>query len=321
MEISVIIPVYNNSIWLEKLWNSIKNQSIYNKLEIVFINDGSTDDSLEVIKSLTKDEKNVRIITQENGGVSKARNAGIDASTSKYITFIDADDYIDRMYFEVLLKSANDGDMIITGFVNEYEGTSVIKKPRYNEVVNENLNIIKDFLLGKIEPNSTNKLFKREIIGELRFNEKYSIAEDKLFIYQYLTKVEKVVFISEALYHYNHTNETAATKASFNNNKMHSLQVSQMICDDVKNNYNNLIEYALSSDIDVKCRVYCDINKYKKEKDFIVEYKKLKKDIMKYSLFKKLRYSNKKHTLALVLAKIHPKLYILVKEKMKFQFK
>lgn len=321
MEISVIIPVYNASKWLKKLWNSLTKQTIYDKLEIIFINDGSSDNSLEILMEISNQLKNVKVINQSNHGVSFARNVGIDNSNCRYITFIDADDYLDSDYFEVLLKNSQNTDITITGFVNEYAIKSIEKKPSKYETINNNNEIVKAFLLGKIEPNSTNKLFKKDLIGNLRFNEKYSIAEDKLFVFKYLTKIESATFVPEAKYHYNHTNENAATKVSFNDKRFDSVKVSEEIVEIINNEYVELAGFALSADIDVKCRVYCDIYKHKAQKMYLKEYKSLKKEIKSFSLIKKYKYSSKKHFLTLLLAKLSPGLYIFAKDGLKLQFK
>lgn len=321
MEISVIIPVYNASKWLKKLWDSLLNQTIFDKLEIIFVNDGSSDDSCDVINEITKSLPNVKIINQSNHGVSFTRNIGINNSTCQYITFIDADDFLDYDYFENLLDHSKDGEIVITGFVNDYGSKNIEKKPIKYEILTNNNEIVKDFLIGKIEPNSTNKLFSKSIIGNLRFNETYAIAEDKLFVYKYLKKINSAVFIPEAKYHYNHMNENAATKSSFNNKKLASTKVSEEIVEDIKNDYHELLDYALSADIDVKCRVFCDIYKHKAKNKYLKEYKLLRKEIKSFSLIKKVKFSSKKHFFTLLLAKIHPSLYIFAKDGLKLQFK
>lgn len=322
MIISVIIPVYNSKKWLKRLWNSIRKQTIYDKLEIIFVNDGSSDDSYLAMQKLTKSEKNVKIISQENNGVSSARNVGIKNSTADYITFLDSDDYIDEDYFETLLSNAEeDIDMIITGFINDYGNKKIEKKPKNKKIIIGNTQIIKSFLIGEIEPNCTNKLFKKKIIGDLRFDEKYVLGEDKLFIYQYLKKCIKILFLPEAKYYYYQLNENAATKTLFNEKKLLSIDISKKILNDVYMNYNTLKNYASSADIDVKCRIYCEIYKGNLKEKYFKEFISLKKDIKEYSIITKAKYSNKKHLFTLILAKISPKIYLFVKDKLKMQYK
>lgn len=322
MNISVIIPIYNTEIWLERLWNSIKQQTIYDSLEIIFVNDGSSDDSYITIKKLTKSAKKVKIISQENKGVSSARNIGIKNSTSDYIAFLDSDDYIQEDYFETLLSNATkDVDMVITGFINDYGSKKIEKKPKNKKIIIGSTQIIKSFLTGEIEPNSTNKLFKRNLISNLKFNENYVLGEDKLFIYQYLKKCTKILFLPEAKYYYNQLNENAATKTTFNAKKLLSLDISKQIFNDVCTNYKTLKNYASSADIDVKCRIYCEIYKGNLREKYYKEFTSLKKDIKKYSIITKAKYSNKKHLFTLILAKISPKMYLFVKDKLKMQYK
>ena len=107
--ISVIIPVYNRASFLHRCLDSICNQT-YTDLEIITINDGSTDNSLEILTSFASKDKRIKIISQENMGVTACRNTGIGISTGKYLGFVDSDDYIDINFYEKLyqtLKKAN----------------------------------------------------------------------------------------------------------------------------------------------------------------------------------------------------------------------
>ena len=101
--ISVIVPVYNAGKYLERSLTSICGQT-YQNLEILLIDDGSTDDSLEQCLAWAKQDERIQVFHQENGGVSKARNTGISNATGEYIVFIDSDDFIDKAMFERLIN-------------------------------------------------------------------------------------------------------------------------------------------------------------------------------------------------------------------------
>ena len=104
MTISVVVPIYNTSIYLSKCLESLINQT-YKDIEIICINDGSTDNSLEILNKFQKKDNRIKIITQENQGLSAARNKGIVEANGEYISFIDSDDWVDLDFFEKLITA------------------------------------------------------------------------------------------------------------------------------------------------------------------------------------------------------------------------
>ena len=130
-KISVIVPVYNVEKYLETCLNSIINQS-YKNLEIIVVNDGSTDSSLEICKKYQKLDNRIILIDQKNKGLSGARNVGILKATGEYIHFIDSDDYIALNYYEKMLEALadTDADIVVGGFY--YEKYAVRDSVRYN---------------------------------------------------------------------------------------------------------------------------------------------------------------------------------------------
>lgn len=105
--ISVIIPVYNTELYLERCLKTV-TENTYKNLEIICVNDGSTDHSLDILKQLAVQDSRIRVIDQPNGGVSAARNHGLDVASGEYIAFIDSDDWVNRYYFEDLLNIIED---------------------------------------------------------------------------------------------------------------------------------------------------------------------------------------------------------------------
>lgn len=108
IDLSIIVPVYNSEKFLRKCMGSIVNQKTKYKFEVIAINDGSTDTSLEILREYEKKYGFVKVITQENGGISRARNTGLNNAKGKYVGFIDNDDYIAENYVEKLLDRAYD---------------------------------------------------------------------------------------------------------------------------------------------------------------------------------------------------------------------
>lgn len=128
-EVSVIIPVYNNEKFVEKCVRSVMGQS-FGDLEIIVVDDGSTDQSGSILKRLAKEDKRIRLITQENKGVSEARNLGLDAAMGRYLTFVDGDDYIGRDYIRRLYHFAEQHktQMLICGFTYVDERGNILDR-------------------------------------------------------------------------------------------------------------------------------------------------------------------------------------------------
>ena len=318
-KISVVIPIYNSEKWLDRLISTIKNQSCFENLEVIFVNDGSTDNSLKILNSYT--EKNFVVINKENEGVSAARNDGIKRATCKYIAFIDSDDLIDDDYFEMFLQEMElDYDLFLSGYIAEFEnGKNNIKKYESHELVGTE-NILKDFLLGKIDPNCWNKLFKKEILENNLFDCNMALGEDKDMLFRYLNNCDRIFFNDYSKYHYIINNESVMRKG-FNEKSIETIEKSEQRVKLIEKNYPSILDYATSCDIDTKCRVLCGIYKFKQYKKYKELCIKLKKNIRKYSVIKKKKYSNKKHFLAFLLVRISPRLYVFFKENMKMQYK
>ena len=130
-KVSVIIPVYNGERFIEQCLNSVLNQT-YENLEIICINDGSTDQSLKKLKEYAAKDDRVVVLSQENKGMSGARNSGMDIATGQYIAFVDCDDYIDVTMIEKLVDIANrtDAEIVITNILLFFEDTLQIKSFR-----------------------------------------------------------------------------------------------------------------------------------------------------------------------------------------------
>ncbi len=323
MKISVIIPVYNAEMWLERLLKSLKKQNNFEELEIIFIDDGSSDKSPEIIDEFVKNNINASVEHIKNNGVSNARNVGIQKATCEYSSFLDADDYIDADYFYRLLDEIeNDSkiDLIVSGFVAEYEKKSIYRVNDKNLIINGD-DIIKIFLNGDIiDPNVWNKLYKTKILKRVLFDSNFMVAEDKLFIYEYIKLIKKVKIVAFAKYHYV-INENSVCRKEFLKKYTDSLAVAQKIARDVEKNYIQYSKIAKSFEMDVKCRVLCEISTVSNNEECYKLYNKLKGEIKHYRISEKMRYSNKKHFIAFVLCKISPKVYMYFKKKLKMQYK
>lgn len=192
--VSVIVPVYNGQEYLEKCIESIEGQT-YDNLEIIIINDGSTDKTAEICAGLLKQYGNIRVIHMEDEGVSAARNAGLNMAGGAFVTFVDADDRLRPKTIEVLYEGilSTGCDVCGCGFL-KWSGESqweLLKKERYR-IEEARKYTGREYLKEEIlQGNSRcwSKLYRRAAIGSLRFQKGLSIGEDMLFLVQLLPYV------------------------------------------------------------------------------------------------------------------------------------
>lgn len=204
--ISIIVPVYNMEKYIKKCVKSISNQS-YRNIEIILVNDGSTDSSLDVCQYLSNCDNRIMLISQENKGVSAARNLGIESAHGCYICFVDADDYVSEDYVSFLHdKMVQSGaDLSVCAFAYEMK-PGVWKKALFREddCMDRTESIISLFNKSRINNTPFCKLYKVSILKEfhVRFNESIKMAEDKLFCYEYLIHCNKIYISSQITYFY-----------------------------------------------------------------------------------------------------------------------
>lgn len=224
MFLSIIIPVYNKSEYLEMCFRSIKKiQLNEEELEIIFVNDGSTDKSGELVEQFAELDERVRVIHQINSGLSAARNRGMEEAVGEYIFFWDADDWVDDNYFECCvdyLRKTN-SDIMVTSYIKEYSKVKVTIDLLHYSSSNEISNNIKEYglrwLLGdKLDDSTTplnlnqfntawGKFYKRSLIVKLQFTDvsKIGNAEDLLFNVEAFCIAKDVHHLSAVYYHYN----------------------------------------------------------------------------------------------------------------------
>lgn len=197
--ISIIIPVYNVCEYLEKCLDSVINQT-YNNLEIILVDDGSSDGSEKICDEYAMKDKRVKVIHKENGGVASARNEGVKHSAGAYIGWIDSDDFACSNMFERLYELAqeNDADIVICdNYINEINEDGS-KLEVYTMKAKD---IMPDVLLDKITSHLWNKLFKRELFNDILFPD-ISVAEDVAVMHKIFEKANNVTFTKEKLYLY-----------------------------------------------------------------------------------------------------------------------
>lgn len=200
-KISVIVPVYNAASCLERTIDAILCQS-YLDFELILIDDGSKDNSLEICKSYIYKDNRVRLIKKYNGGVSSARNVGLEVACGEWICFIDSDDEMLTGALEAYHNAMADGvDVIRAGFERQKNGcTSII---RTNTIVTDDKEtVIVKCNETRYEAYLWNTCFRRSAINDITFKEDLSFCEDHLFTYTVIAQSRKVSFISDVVYRY-----------------------------------------------------------------------------------------------------------------------
>lgn len=204
-KVSVIVPVYNTQKYLKRCIDSILNQT-YNNLDIILVNDGSTDDSLKICEEYAKIDDRISIISGKNYGVSHARNIGIEKAKGEYLYFADSDDYLEFDAIEKMLREFvnADGELIIAGY-NEIENKEKIAKKSWGNL-RIKCNDAKKLILDENGAGGYlwNKLFKLSLIKEfkIKFDEKIYVWEDVLFVMEYLDKCKNINLIDDIVYEY-----------------------------------------------------------------------------------------------------------------------
>ena len=192
-KISVIVPVYNTEKYIEKCLDSLTYQTLKD-IEIIVINDGSTDRSKEIIDDYAKKYKNIKAYHLQNGGVSKARNFGLKKAKGEYITFLDSDDYIDDNLYEKMYDKAkeNDADVCECDYIWEF-----LKKKRY-DYLNKNIHP-----LLSMRAVVWNRLYKRELLinNKISFHEGVHF-EDVEFCYEVFPYIKNFAYVKDVYVHY-----------------------------------------------------------------------------------------------------------------------
>lgn len=244
IKVSVIIPAYNIEKYIERCLVSIKNQSEKN-IEIIVVNDGSTDDTLKVINEVALNDKRFIIIDKKNEGIIEARKSGFDIAKGKYILFVDGDDWISLNTISSLYNYAEINNLDIV--VNNAWSTDGINKKAFNtfneNVVDEMRNDpLKYFLIDQILPSMWGKLIKKEYIikNNISFVRKLNYAEDLASVAVWFMNSPKVDFIKERFYYYYQRSDSISKKP---NEKIIEIIDSVNFIKNKLNEYNLLNKY------------------------------------------------------------------------------
>ena len=210
-KITVIVPVYNVENYLNKCLDSLINQT-YKNLEIIVINDGSTDNSGEICQEYAQKDNRITYVEQENGGLSDARNSGLERMTGSYVTFVDSDDWVEPDYVEVLHNKliGYQADIAIGNYYSYNEDEAMyyfhVNSESYYEKLYDNISIFENLYDGKQMKSFSlisawGKLYKAELFDYIRFD-KGKLGEDGYINQKLYLLVQKVIYINQGLYAY-----------------------------------------------------------------------------------------------------------------------
>lgn len=205
--VSVIIAVYNAERYLDRCVSSVCRQT-YTSLEIILVDDGSTDSSALLCDRWSERDARIKVLHQDNAGVSAARNTGIEAAGGKYIAFLDSDDWIEPDFVKTLLEKHRQGDLVLSGYMMDYgEGGKQIKR-LYSKQKDCCYLSCRDALLlydkNLLNP-IWNKLYERKVIARygIAFREDMDLGEDIVFNLEYLQNIDgRICVVNQPLYHY-----------------------------------------------------------------------------------------------------------------------
>ncbi len=219
-KVSIIVTVYNLEEYIENCIRSLLNQT-YENIEILCIDDGSKDNSAEVIAKLIEEDSRIKYIRKENGGVSSARNKGLEVADGEYIMFVDGDDYMHYQAVEIFVNSIEFSDFDIV-CAPEFK-TSLTDEPM-SEIVNHKCEEtdhsgLFSYKYGSVLGKSVwSKIFRNDVAKSVKFVEEFSSGEDANYIVKILCKDANVGVVDKKLYYY-FTRENSCVTSDFNLNK------------------------------------------------------------------------------------------------------
>lgn len=237
IKVSVIVPVYNTEKYLRQCLDSLANQTL-KEIEIIVINDGSKDNSQVILDEYSSKYNNFKVFVKENGGLSSARNLGIEKSTGKYITFLDSDDFVlSNMYEKMYKKIEEDkSDILVTNlyrYFDERNGVVLKAIHTYSD------KIYKNFIIGS--PCACGKLYKKSLFNNIKF--RTTFYEDLDIIPKLVKYTKKISYLDESFYMYRQVQGSITKQKKFNIKMLDIFTVLDGIYNDLGEEYYDEVEY------------------------------------------------------------------------------
>ena len=317
--ISIIVPVSNVEKYLKKCVYSILNQS-YKNLEVILVNDGSTDNSGKICDELSREDSRINVYHKDNGGLSDARNYGVAKANGEYVGFVDSDDYIDQYMYENLYKAIRKYNTQIAecGITRVYKNNKL--RPHYDgeeySLVVDREGYLKEYLENrKVYGAAVCKLLSIDLAKVLKFPDG-KVYEDVFYTLELLKKVDKYTLISGNYYYYYIRGNSITTK-TFSSRDMDYIEIIDKIGEYTLNNYTKLKEKLFIRQGFAYLSIFNQIiqlNDYRQIPEYSILIGKLK-NIRSNIIFNKLAPKSLK--IAIILLNINERLYKKVLKKYK----
>ena len=288
--ISIVIPVYKVEKYLEKCVESVINQT-YKNLEILLVNDGSPDNCPKICDEYAQKDNRIKVIHKENGGLSDARNAGIDVATGKYITFIDSDDYISNDYVEYMYNLAQKHNAQIA--TCEFEIVYLEDELKNDSEYIEDIEVLtpRDFFYNMLfakrsDVTACAKLYEIELFKEIRYP-KGVVYEDTATTYKLIEKCNKIATGNKKCYFYFTRPNSISKISGFNSNELDYIKNTNEMLDYLKNKYPDLEQAIDRFDLYANFRIlrlllFTKPRNKKMEKEIFEKIKNKRMKVLKY---------------------------------------
>lgn len=254
-DLSVIIPAYNASDFIDKSLGSVLNSDFdIFRVEIIVVNDGSTDNTQDIVENIQLSHRNIKLINKSNGGLSSARNAGIDVAKGRYILFLDADDFLSPDSLPWLINAAENNQAEIFMFGSRFAHPEDYKKhivPDFNHVSSVNaINYLRKTQAKALEGAVWRCLFLRDFINstEIRFNTKIKFSEDNLFMMEILPHCKRM-FQTETICHNYVQHGTNMTHVSLRSDWQKKVEMNTSRAEEIYKAYKN------NKDLYIRCNL------------------------------------------------------------------
>lgn len=290
--LSVIIPVYNVEEYLVKCVESILNQT-HQALEVILVNDGSRDNSGSICDSLAARDARVKVIHKENGGLSSARNTGIEAATGEYITFVDSDDWIEADAYEHLLNLMEQYQVkLVCGGNYDVDGGTGTKTlgltPAKEEVITAEEMVRRMFLWQGCDSSACDKIYHRSLLETFRYPEG-KVCEDVAVTYKIVLGTDRVALSDKPFYNYYHRpgSITISTAAEITDKTFHFSRHTEEIYAYIREHHPAIVPQARYLRVRSLSHILLLLEQETAQvrKQFASEYRHARKELKKHTLF------------------------------------
>lgn len=305
VKLSIIVPVYKVEQYLRKCIDSILAQT-FTDFELILVDDGSPDNCGTICDEYAKEDRRIKVIHQENAGVSAARNSGLDNACGEYIGFVDSDDWIELDMYEILMQDIAEyhSDIAICGLIKAFCNGERIRFSNENQfLMMNNQEAIKNILENKIFSGYlVNRIYGKYLFDGLRLEQDIEMCEDLLLSYYLFKKAKKITYNPANGYYY-FQREDSVTKRGFSTELLSMAAVGQIIYQDIKFFYPDIEKdaFVMSMNLNIACGMALISSEEEYEDHFCAIQKKIKENIVGFLKCKLPRFNQKKRAAQLLL--------------------